>query len=372
MKYSSPMVKVSADDVEAVYRMAFGGRVRRMEKLAQESPRAHAMKRDALIGALVGGGLGLANHFITPRDKDESKWKRILSHVLGGMALGGLSGAGLGYLRVPESTAQAVADAVDTSNNKVDSADPYEVSKLIDKTFTDGSKKINRAAQQGARTAKGAVYGGAAVPAAGVVAKNVPDAYDFLRLVAKKRGGTESIMGPTRVELNPNATLKGRVSVGTSKLVNGVTAQELATAALADGGAATAIKRLTQPDAMRVLSPRFENFGGPISAADICREAGLVPKHFKPATPHLEEHFEKLCIRLLKKVIPKAVEAKARITSVANPAPSVMSRFLHRNLEPVGKRMASRGGAGFGALLGGALGLATYSPQIPVTVSGDK
>lgn len=43
----------------------------------------------------------MLNHVLTPQDRDESKLKRLLSHLLGGAFLGASAGAGLGYIGAP-------------------------------------------------------------------------------------------------------------------------------------------------------------------------------------------------------------------------------------------------------------------------------
>ena len=52
----------------------------------------------ALVGAIVGGGVGYAANRMTPEDEDEDKKKRLLSNVLAGAAMGGLGGYGLSRL----------------------------------------------------------------------------------------------------------------------------------------------------------------------------------------------------------------------------------------------------------------------------------
>jgi len=52
----------------------------------------------ALVGAIVGGGVGYAANKMTPDDEDEDKKKRLLSNVLAGAAMGGLGGYGLSRL----------------------------------------------------------------------------------------------------------------------------------------------------------------------------------------------------------------------------------------------------------------------------------
>lgn len=125
---SDTMVKVSAAERDNLLNMAF----RRLEKKAAEPPASqgqggsgdsgapgasdgsegngHGAAIGGLVGALLGGGLGYLSHRTKPEDKDEDKLKRILAHVLGGAAFGGIAGAGLGHFRVPDRLSAAVRE----------------------------------------------------------------------------------------------------------------------------------------------------------------------------------------------------------------------------------------------------------------------
>lgn len=47
-----------------------------------------------LIGALGGAGLGALSDYLTPKDKDENRTKRLLTNILSGALMGGLTGVG--------------------------------------------------------------------------------------------------------------------------------------------------------------------------------------------------------------------------------------------------------------------------------------
>ena len=102
----SEMVEVTAEQRDALFKFAF-------EKRAQATGRSAALN-GAGWGALAGAGLGLLNHYSTPKDEDEPELKRLLLHILGGATLGGVAGAGLNYLGVPKAVANAATQAVAT------------------------------------------------------------------------------------------------------------------------------------------------------------------------------------------------------------------------------------------------------------------
>lgn len=82
------------------------------------APKSGSGYGSIVIGALAGGGLGLINHLLTPKDEDENSTLRLLRHVLGGAALGSLAGYGLDYFNVPakvESTVKAIAGNADAT-----------------------------------------------------------------------------------------------------------------------------------------------------------------------------------------------------------------------------------------------------------------
>lgn len=100
----SEMTEVTAEQRDALFKFAF-------EKRAQATGRSAALN-GAGWGALAGAGLGLLNHYSTPKDEDEPELKRLLLHILGGATLGGVAGAGLNYLGVPKAVANAATQAV--------------------------------------------------------------------------------------------------------------------------------------------------------------------------------------------------------------------------------------------------------------------
>lgn len=53
----------------------------------------------SLIGAGLGGGLGLVSDAIRPADPDERRGRRRLASILGGLVLGGIAGAGVDQLK---------------------------------------------------------------------------------------------------------------------------------------------------------------------------------------------------------------------------------------------------------------------------------
>lgn len=79
---------VSRDEVAALYKLASSGMTKKALELNDDA-------KAALLGALGGAGVGLVSHMVTPKDKDEDQRSRLLSHVLAGAAMGGLSGYGL-------------------------------------------------------------------------------------------------------------------------------------------------------------------------------------------------------------------------------------------------------------------------------------
>lgn len=79
---------VSRDEVAALYKLASSGMTKKAIELNDDA-------KAALIGALGGAGVGLVSHMVTPKDKDEDQTSRLLSHVLAGAAMGGISGYGL-------------------------------------------------------------------------------------------------------------------------------------------------------------------------------------------------------------------------------------------------------------------------------------
>lgn len=90
---------VSRDEVASLYKLASSGMTKKALELNDDA-------KAALIGALGGAGVGLVSHAVTPKDKDEDQTSRLLSHVLAGAAMGGLSGYGLKRLhsRVADAT----------------------------------------------------------------------------------------------------------------------------------------------------------------------------------------------------------------------------------------------------------------------------
>ena len=48
----------------------------------------------SIVGALAGGGAGLASDLMTPVDKDEKRTRRMLGNILAGATLGGMAGYG--------------------------------------------------------------------------------------------------------------------------------------------------------------------------------------------------------------------------------------------------------------------------------------
>jgi len=91
--------EVSRNDMVSLYKTASCRMVKKALELSDDA-------KAALLGVLGGAGVGLASHMITPKDKDEDLRSRLISHVLTGAALGGLSGYGLKRLH------SRVADAV--------------------------------------------------------------------------------------------------------------------------------------------------------------------------------------------------------------------------------------------------------------------
>lgn len=126
----SNMVKVTAEDRNRLFRMAF-------TKSAQAPAAEGQDNKDntvagAAIGALLGTGLGYLNYRMTPKDVDEDSRKKLLRHLLSGAALGGVAGAGIGYYK-------AIPRAVDAVKSLVNS-EPV-TNKEIGKNF---GKSIDR------------------------------------------------------------------------------------------------------------------------------------------------------------------------------------------------------------------------------------
>lgn len=67
--------------------------------------------KSALIGALVGSGVGGLSSLLTPTDKDESKVNKILSHILAGAAMGGVAGYGIRRLNANTGAIDAIINS---------------------------------------------------------------------------------------------------------------------------------------------------------------------------------------------------------------------------------------------------------------------
>lgn len=73
-----------------------------------------------LIGALGGAGLGALSDYLTPKDKDENRTKRLLTNILSGALMGGLTGVGgatlyNNFVSTPSSDNSPTSETLDTS-----------------------------------------------------------------------------------------------------------------------------------------------------------------------------------------------------------------------------------------------------------------
>lgn len=92
-----------------------------MTETVQYSMQKRAMNQDAksaLLGALIGGGVGGVSSFLTPDDDDESKARKIISHVLAGAAMGSLAGYGVRRLNENTGAIDSIIEAVDPSQKE--------------------------------------------------------------------------------------------------------------------------------------------------------------------------------------------------------------------------------------------------------------
>jgi hypothetical protein len=146
-------IDVTRSDVDQLYKLAFHSRSG-LEKQADGG--------NPLYGALIGGGLGLINHAITPKDEDESEIGRLLRHVLGGAALGGLAGYGVDAFK-----SSGVGRTVNSVVSGDDSAgDSKPTQNLLD-VLGLGNKPAPAADSSSASGAGGASAGGSSSGASG-------------------------------------------------------------------------------------------------------------------------------------------------------------------------------------------------------------
>lgn len=163
----SSSIQVTKDDVDRLYDLVFS---KRLEKQAQ--------LKETGFGAIGGAGLGALLSFLTPKDKDESRMGRLLRYVLGGAAMGGIAGLGVGSSKSmfgakPENKPgqPEVRDAPQTEVVQDKEAPPGQTwAEFGD----DLAKNTNWNAVFGAGKGYGAGYVGAKATGAGA------RAYDFL------------------------------------------------------------------------------------------------------------------------------------------------------------------------------------------------
>ena len=149
----------------------------------------------AIIGALMGSGLGYLNYKRTPKDKEEDDRKKLWSHVLGGAALGGVAGAGLGYYKVPSRVSDALKSLI--------SQEPTSNEKLVTDTVSALSKTELATAPAGALAGE---LAGRAIGTASDLAADHPRVAAVL-----DRRGRGSIKNVAGIEQNPLHEYDSRV-----------------------------------------------------------------------------------------------------------------------------------------------------------------